>query len=152
MLTHEQRMERAVRFNRERRASRKAGQIATRELIREDALTPEELQELVFLYPEYKIDFLYKVGKIFHFKGILYEVIQEHTSQEDWKPNELPALYKRTIPDDVIPEWIQPTGAHDAYNIGDKVIYNGIIWVSKIDANTTVPDGDEPHNRYWEPE
>ena len=51
--------------------------------------------------------------------------------------------------------WVQPTGAHNAYDIGDKVLYpdeNGQVWVSKINANTTVPDGDVPWNRYWETE
>ena len=34
----------------------------------------------------------------------------------------------------------------------DRVIYKDKIWTSKIDANTTIPDGDEPYNRYWGPE
>ena len=52
-----------------------------------------------------------------------------------------------------IPVWKKTTGAHDAYKTGDKVHYPTIddqIWISKIDANTTVPDGDTPFNRYWE--
>jgi hypothetical protein len=52
------------------------------------------------------------------------------------------------------PVWQQPTGAHDAYQIGDIVWYpdtNGQLWISKINANVTVPDGDVPYNRYWAP-
>ena len=37
----------------------------------------------------------------------------------------LPALYLSMMPENVIPEWVQPTGSHDAYNTGDKVIFEG---------------------------
>jgi hypothetical protein len=49
---------------------------------------------------------------------------------------------------------VQPTGAHDAYQINDIVHYptmNDGLWISKINANVTVPDGDIPYNRYWQP-
>ena len=39
-----------------------------------------------------------------------------------------------------IPEWVQPTGAHDAYMTGDKVRYKGVIYVSLIDGNVWAPD------------
>lgn len=32
------------------------------------------------------------------------------------------------------PEYIQPTGAHDAYNTGDKVTYNGKHYVCQMDG------------------
>lgn len=32
------------------------------------------------------------------------------------------------VPDDGIAEYIQPTGAHDAYFAGDKVAYNGMVY------------------------
>lgn len=38
------------------------------------------------------------------------------------------------------PEWVQPTGAHDAYGVGDKVTYNGKHYVSKIAGNVWSPD------------
>ena len=38
------------------------------------------------------------------------------------------------------PEWVQPTGAHDCYNTGDKVTYNGQHYVSKINGNVWSPD------------
>lgn len=38
------------------------------------------------------------------------------------------------------PAWVQPTGAHDAYNTGDKVTYNGQHYVSKIDGNVWSPE------------
>ena len=126
--------------------------ITTSRLIREDELTPEEIQALASFYPDWRPGIEAKVGELYNHHGLLYEVIQAHTTQSDWPPDKTAALWKPTVPDDVIPEWQQPTGAHDAYQKGDKVIYKDVVWISKIDANTTVPDGDEPYNRYWEPE
>lgn len=37
------------------------------------------------------------------------------------------------------PEWVQPTGAHDAYAKGSQVTHNGEKYVSKIDANVWEP-------------
>lgn len=37
------------------------------------------------------------------------------------------------------PEWVQPTGAHDAYQTGDRVMFEGAEYVSVIDANTWSP-------------
>lgn len=38
------------------------------------------------------------------------------------------------------PEWVQPTGAHDAYSTGDKVTFNGKHYTSLIDGNVWSPD------------
>lgn len=112
---------------------------ATRKLIRVDELSEEELTEMIDLHESYQVDKLYKVNDIFKYEGKLYKVIQEHTSQEDWIPSELPALYLNLMPENVIPEWVQPTGNHDAYNTGDKVIYEGKVYESLIDNNTWSP-------------
>ena len=130
----------------------KVTEITTRQMVKEEKLSEEELLFLVNLYPKYRVGKEYKEGDIFNYQGKLYEVLQNHTSQEDWKPDEAGSLYVSRMPEGVIPEWQQPTGSHDAYNTGDKVTYEGKVWTSLIDGNTTVPDGDEPHNRYWEPE
>ena len=37
------------------------------------------------------------------------------------------------------PEWVQPTGAHDAYAKGSQVTHNGERYVSRIDANVWEP-------------
>ena len=43
--------------------------------------------------------------------------------------------------------FIQPTGAHDAYKMGDKVKYNNKHYISLIDANVWSPE-DYPQG--WE--
>lgn len=76
-----------------------------------------------------------------------YKVLQNHTSQADWTPDTAVSLYVE-IPDPSIewPEWKQPTGAHDAYNTGDKASHNGKHYTSNINANTTEPGSDD---RWW---
>lgn len=112
---------------------------ATRGLVRVDEISEEELVKIIDLYQQYKIGKTYVVDEIFKYEGRLYKVIQPHISQEDWLPNELPAIYLNLMPENVIPEWVQPTGSHDAYKIGDKVIYEGKVYESLIDGNTWSP-------------
>ena len=38
------------------------------------------------------------------------------------------------------PDFVQPTGGHDAYNTGDRVTYQGKVYESTIDANVWAPD------------
>ena len=44
-----------------------------------------------------------------------------------------------TPPAEAIPDFVQPTGAHDAYKKGDKVKFEGKVYESLIDANTYSP-------------
>lgn len=112
---------------------------ATRQLVRVDDLTVEELQDIIGIYDRYILDHNYKTKDIFRFKGELFEVISDHTSQADWVPNELPAIYKAFMPEDIIDIWVQPLGGHDSYSKGDKVIYEGLVYVSIVDNNVWEP-------------
>jgi hypothetical protein len=38
-----------------------------------------------------------------------------------------------------LPQWVQPTGAHDAYALGAQVTHNGKNWESTVDANVWEP-------------
>lgn len=71
----------------------------------------------------------------------LYKVVQAHTSQADWTPDATASLYSPIgLDDSGYPVWSQPTGAHDAYNTGDIVNYNGTLYKSLIDGNTYSPE------------
>lgn len=50
-------------------------------------------------------------------------------------------------PSDEWPEYVQPTGAHDAYHVGDKITWDGRHWVCKMDGCVWTP-GDYPAG--WE--
>lgn len=38
-----------------------------------------------------------------------------------------------------VPEFVPPTGGHDAYKIGDRVTFEGKVWESGIDGNVWSP-------------
>lgn len=75
------------------------------------------------------------------YDGKLYECIQGHTTQSDWTPAIVPALFKEISKPagDGYPEWVQPTGAHDAYQVGDRVTFEGKGYESLINANVWSP-------------
>jgi len=68
----------------------------------------------------------------------LYKCVQTHTTQIDWTPDVTPALWTGFSTEE-FPQWVQPTGAQDAYNIGDKVTYNGLHYQSLINSNVWAP-------------
>lgn len=43
-------------------------------------------------------------------------------------------------PADEWPEYVQPTGAHDAYHVGDKITYNGKHYTCLMDGCVWTPD------------
>lgn len=76
--------------------------------------------------------------QILRFNDDLYRVNQDHTTQDDWAPDITPALYTK-ISLEEFPQWVQPTGAHDAYKKGAKVSDEGKRWISNKDVNIYKP-------------
>lgn len=119
------------------------------------SLTDEQAMEVVAVYDPFVVGKAYAVGDFLTYgeNGVgdpqLYKVAQAHTSQADWTPDVTPALYTAIgLDDSGYPVWAQPTGAHDAYNTGDIVNYNGTLYQSLIDGNDHSP-AVRPEN--WEP-
>ena len=112
-----------------------------RQLIEQLAVTLDDETALtgVELFPAWVVGKAYAINDRAQYNGTLYKCVQAHTSQADWMPSATPALWK-TVSLDEYPEWVQPTGAHDAYNIGDKVTYNGQHYVCTSNANVYAPD------------
>lgn len=110
-------------------------------------LSSEEAMEIATVYPTYEVGKAYKANEMFTF-GLnnvndpqLYKVIQDHTSQADWLPSETPSLYEPIgLNEKGYPIWSKPSGAHDAYNKGDVVDYNGTLYESLIDGNVYSPE------------
>ena len=96
--------------------------------------------EAVTLYPHWKPETAYAAGYRVQYNGILYSVLTAHTSQSDWTPDVSPSLFAKVlIPDpEQIPEWEQPDSTNP-YMTGDKVMYEGKVWVSDMDNNVWVP-------------
>jgi hypothetical protein len=110
-------------------------------------LTSEEAMEIATVYPKYEVGKKYAIGEYFTYgenevgDPQLFKVVQEHTSQEDWKPSESLSLYEPIgLNDNGYPVWSKPSGAHDAYNIEDVVDYNGTLYKSLIDGNVYSPE------------
>jgi hypothetical protein len=108
----------------------------------------EEIENYYSMFPAWRPGEPVEAGDKRQHKGKLYEVIEnkDHTTQVDWPPDITPSLWKRAFVPEEIPVWFQPTGAHDAWHIGDAVYYpdaNGEIWdCTQADANG---------NNVWEP-
>lgn len=102
------------------------------------SLSDEDALEAIELYPAWKTGTAYTVDERIRYNNTLYRCVQAHTSQADWTPDITPALWT-VVSLDEFPEWVQPTGAQDAYRIGDKVSHNGKHWISTADNNVWEP-------------
>ena len=101
-------------------------------------MSDEAALDSIELIAPWRIKEYVSAGERRRFNGVLYRCIQAHTTQADWTPDITPALWV-AVSIEEYPEWVQPTGAHDAYNIGDKVTHNGKTWVSDVDNNVWEP-------------
>ena len=107
--------------------------------LRESA-TDEQSLSVPALYPAWRSGVDYVAGQRVMHGGVLYKVLQGHTSQDDWTPDAAVSLFAKVlIPDEtVIPEWVQPDSTNP-YMKGDKVLHNGKTWTSDIDNNVWEP-------------
>lgn len=105
------------------------------------SLTGAEAITATCLHPKWSGDSVqYTAGQRVQNDGVLYTVLQNHTSQPDWKPTTAPSLFAKVlIPDPTaVPEWEQPDSTNP-YMKGDKVKHNGKVWVSLVDNNVWEP-------------
>ena len=105
-------------------------------------LDDETAEQNTNIFPKWEVGVEYEVDYKVRYNDVLYKVLQKHISQEDYTPDVAVSLFVRVHqqdPEDEFPEWVQPTGAHDVYNEGDKVSHNGKHWISKIDNNVWEP-------------
>lgn len=73
----------------------------------------------------------------------LFKCVQAHTTQSDWRPKDTPALWVEVAPDGVIPVWVQPQGAYDAYQIDDLVHFpteSDPVYRNTVENNVYAPD------------
>lgn len=105
-------------------------------------LDDETALEAVELFPAWEPGRAYAVGTRVRHSGSLYECATAHTSAAEWSPPAAASLWGAVSIDPItgLDEWKQPTGAHDAYKKGDKVVYKGSVYQSTIDGNTWSPE------------
>lgn len=85
----------------------------------------------------------YKKDTKLTYNGVLYKVLQDHTSQESWTPDAAPSLFAKVlVSEDGTPqEWQQPDSTNP-YNKGDRVLFNGKTYESLIDGNVWSPSAN----------
>lgn len=106
------------------------------------SLADEDALEAVELFPAWAADVAYGLNERIRYADKLYRCVQAHASQADWIPPDTPALWTEVAEPGEIPVWRQPTGAQDAYNIGDRVWFparGDKVYESLIDANVFSP-------------
>lgn len=107
------------------------------------SLSDEDALEAVELFPMWKTGTAYESGIRVRYNDQLYRCEQAHTSQAEWTPDTTKALWTPVAEPGEIPVWVQPTGAQDAYRIGDKVHFptaEDPVYVSTIDYNVYPPN------------
>ena len=111
-------------------------------------LDDEEALEAVELFPVWKPNTHYEkteANPVIRVRDpvddLLYKLIpNSHDSQSDWPPRLVPAIWTRVDePGEEWPEWRQPIGASDAYELGAKVSHNNFHWVSDYNNNVWEP-------------
>ena len=98
----------------------------------------KEALDNILLYPEWKVGIEAKAGKRYRWLDKLYRCNQSHTTQADWEPDKVPALFTEVSIEEW-PEWVQPTGAQDAYAKDAQVSHNNKHWISDVDGNVWEP-------------
>ena len=92
------------------------------------------------IFPLWGEGVTYSEGNRVQYKDKLYKVLQNHISQSDWTPDTASSLFVEiSDPNIEYPEFVQPTGSHDAYSKGSKITFEGIKYVSLIDNNVWSP-------------
>jgi len=106
----------------------------------------DKLLAIPSVFPAYKTGTSYVTGDVFSYgensvgDPQLYQVLQNHTSTEQWTPDASPSLYKAVgVTSGGTAIWVQPIGAVDAYNTGDVVSHKDKLWTSIVDTNVWEP-------------
>ena len=103
-----------------------------------ESQSDEQALQSIELFHKWRAGISVIAGERYQHNGMLYRVIQPHTTQEGWTPDITPALWV-VVSLEEWPLWIQPLGAQDAYALGAHVSHNDKHWESEIPANTYEP-------------
>jgi hypothetical protein len=93
------------------------------------------------LFTEWTENWTGKANSIVRDGDALYRSIHDVTNvAQNTRPSETPSMWMMVAdPTEEYPEWVQPIGSHDSYEIGDKVTHDNKKWVSEVDGNVWQP-------------
>ena len=125
---------------------------AVSQIIEDLDLTDEQALSVADYYRAWMADTAYTAGQYVRYNGVLYKVLQDHTSQSDWTPLGALSLFAEVLigdpQGDEVPEWAQPDSTN-AYKQGDVVMHNSITWKSLVDGNVWEPTEQNEQLGLW---
>lgn len=125
-------------------------------------LSDEQRETILNRYRTIQVGDTVQPNEVVNIDGELFKMVQGNPvtiETESWlrEPSIFsPFLQKKVVIEDengeeievdVVDEFVQPSGGHDAYQTGDKVAFEGKVWVSLIDNNVWSPSN---HPSGWE--
>ena len=103
-----------------------------------DTIGDAAVAEVAALFPDWTPGAKVEPGDVLAWDGTLVEVIQGHTTQADWTPDKVPALFKvHRTPE--MTEWV----AGITVAAGERFTFGGATWEC-VQAHTT--------QKGWEPD
>ena len=119
-------------------AATAAARIIIGERVKGGKLKPGEANKIAAAFPTWRPNEDVATGDLRYFDGDLVEAVQPHTTQDDWRPPDVPALWKVWRDVGSVEPWVQP-GSTNPYPLGAKVTHKGKTWESINAANVWEP-------------
>lgn len=99
--------------------------------VKAGTLSDAEVAKRAALFPKWEPGLAVKVGDLLQWDGTIVEVVQAHTTQADWQPDKVPALF-RVYRTPEMTEW----RAGIAVKVGERFTYQGSTY-EVLQAHTT---------------
>lgn len=128
-----------------------------RQFVLSTELSDEQRDSILSRYRTVQVGDTIQPNEVVNIDGELFKMVQGSPvtiETESWlrEPSIFsPFLQKKVVIEDengeevefdVIDEFVQPLGGHDAYQAGDKVAFEGKVWMSLIDNNVWSPSSN----------
>ena len=119
-------------------AQQRAAMLLLKDKVVSGLLSDHECASVAAIFPEWEAGFDVSPGEVYDWDGTLVEVLQAHTTQDDWTPDAVPALFKiHRTPD--MTEWI----AGISVEVGEEFSYQGATY-RVVQAHTTQTGWEPP--------
>lgn len=93
----------------------------------------------VELFPKWEAGISVTAGDRYQYNGVLYRVVQSHTTQSDWTPDITPALWT-VVSLDEWPEIPESIPAEAPWMKGDRGTWKGQHYICQMDNCVWNPD------------